>query len=30
MTPRLVRVLVVWLAIIGIVWTLLSIFGHSE
>ena len=30
MTPGLVRVLAVGLAIIGIGWTLLSIFGHPE
>jgi hypothetical protein len=30
MTPGLVRVLAVGLAMIGLVWTLLSIFGHSE
>ncbi len=30
MTPGLVRVLAVGLATIGIVWTLLSIFGHPE
>jgi hypothetical protein len=30
MTPGLVRVLAVGLAMIGIVWTLLSIFGHPE
>jgi hypothetical protein len=30
MTPGLVRVLAVGLAMIGIVWTLLSIFGRPE
>ncbi|WP_137767509.1 hypothetical protein [Curtobacterium sp. SGAir0471] len=30
MTPGLVRVLAVGLAMIGILWTLLSIFGHPE
>lgn len=30
MTPGLVRMLAVGLAMIGIVWTLLSIFGHTE
>lgn len=30
MTPGLVRVLAVGPAMIGIVWTLLSIFGHPE
>lgn len=30
MTPGLVRVLAAGLAMIGIVWTLLSIFGHPE
>jgi hypothetical protein len=30
LTPGLVRVLAVGLAMIGIVWTLLSIFGHPE
>jgi hypothetical protein len=30
MTPGLVRVLVIGLARIGVVWTLLSIFGHPE
>lgn len=29
-TPGLVRVLAVGLAMIGIVWVLLSIFGHPE
>jgi hypothetical protein len=28
MTPGLVRVLAVWLGVIGMGWTLLSIFGH--
>lgn len=30
MTPGLVRVLAVGLAMIGVVWILLSIFGHPE
>jgi hypothetical protein len=30
MAPGLVRVVAVGLALIGIVWTLLSIFGHPE
>jgi hypothetical protein len=30
MSPGLVRVLAVGLAMIGMIWTLLSIFGHPE
>jgi hypothetical protein len=29
-TPGLVRVLAVGLAVIGVVWTFLSLFGHPE
>ncbi|WIE69519.1 hypothetical protein [Curtobacterium sp. MCLR17_054] len=30
MTPSLVRVLAIGLGLIGIVWTLVSFFGHPE